>query len=286
MATAFASATSASKEHSGGTDSITINIPASTASGDLLVAVVGINGAANEMTATGWTALFTTNTGTNAGIRCFYRVADGTEGASVAFSQGAAAGAGMAGWIARITGASFAGSANITSTSDFNTVAATNHTFTPGITPATTNSVYLMGSFARGDCTQSTYAITNNNPTWTERVDEHTAAFTTDVGLSLATATPSAASGSGDYSLVLSASQEACGFLLNVTESASVTVSPSVVTMTGSINAPTVAGGAIVSPAVIGLQATINAPTVTTPEADWKNPDKTSDLGWVNPNKT
>lgn len=276
MSTAFRASASASKVHAGGTDTLTINKPTGTVEGDMLIAILGINGiAATNYALSGWTSLADANDGNNYGIKIFWKIAGASEGASYGFSISTPPNTGLVGAIVCISGAEFAGLGNISFSTDSNASATTTHTFTPGITPTLTNALLIHGAFGRGLCTFSTYAITNNNPTWTEREDLQINA-TDDASLAVATATPSAASATGDWTLTLSSSLEAVGFILAIQENTSVTVSPAVISFTASVQSPSITGDANVSPAVINLTASVEAPTVTTAESKWKNTAKSS----------
>lgn len=287
MATAYGSTTSATDTHGGGTDSITINKPASTTSGDLLIAVVGINGNGADYTSSGWTILNTANDGNNWGLRILYKIAGGSEPASYDFSCSGDGGDGMAGFITRITGASFSGSGNLLSSIDLNTSANTNHTFTPGITPQVTNSIYILGCFTRGQASNvNSYAIANNNPTWTERVDVSSGAPTEDVAIAYATATPSSASASGDFSLNLGVSPfEAGGFIINVTESVNIEATPSVMNATFTVQNTSISGGANISATTNTGTFSVQDPTITANTSPWTNDTKNTST-WTNDSKS
>lgn len=94
----YQSSTTASK--STGTN-LTINIPTSTAAGDLLIAVLVNNGTAGWNQATGWTRLV--NSATDPSTSLQYKIADGTEGATQTFVGASTRGSGT---IMRFTNAS------------------------------------------------------------------------------------------------------------------------------------------------------------------------------------
>lgn len=279
MAVAYGTSNSATMAGTGGADALTITKPTSLATGDMMIAVCGVHGKASSGFAppAGWTILFTADDASNYGAIAFWKIATSGDVAAsnFAFTITTTSGDGLVGWIARITGSSFGGTGNFTSASDINTSATTTHTFTPGITPVSNGALYLMGSYARGLGTESGYAIANNNPSWTERVDIQINT-TRDSTLSLATATATSGSASGDYNVTLSTSLEAIGFLISIQESTNLTVSPAVVSATFTVQAPTVAGGANVSPTVVSATFTVQAPTVSFPVPDFTNADKHS----------
>lgn len=287
MAVAYGSVNSATLAGAGGSGILSITKPTSLASGDMMVAVCGIHGQPADFTPeAGWATLFTANDGNNYGIRAFWKIANSTDAAATDFDFTIVntSGDGIVGWLVRITGSLFIGIGNFTFTSDVNNSGATSHTFTPGVTPPSATALYLMGAYARGLTTESGYAITNNNPTWTERVDTNINT-TRDSTLSLATAVATSINPTGDFSLTLANSLEAIGFLIAIEESTNVTVSPGVQSVVVSVQDPTVTGGATASPAVIAVNVNIQAPTVITPAAKWLNPDK-NNSSWDNLSKS
>lgn len=106
----YISNTTASK--SSGT-TLTITKPASTTSGDLLIAVLVANGTNGWNQLTGWTRLNNITVDPSTSLQ--YRVADGTEGASFGFVGGSVRGSGT---IMRFTGAGvpYVGTENASST--------------------------------------------------------------------------------------------------------------------------------------------------------------------------
>lgn len=278
MAVAYGTSASATLNATGGADNLTITKPTSLAAGDFMFAGCGRNGGtANFTPPAGWTTLFTSNDASNYGLVVFWKIAtSGDASASnFAFSITAAANDGLIGFIVRATGSSFTGTGNFVSTSDINNSGATTHTFTPGVTPPSNDALYLLGSFVRGNTTQSGYAVANNNPSWTERVD--TAISTTrSSSLAVATALATSISASGDFNVTLGSSLEAIGFLIALEESTNVTVSPSVVNATFSVISPaSITGGAnITIAASVNATFTVQAPTVSFPVSDISNQDK------------
>lgn len=270
---------------------ITINVPAGTTNGDLLLAFVAqASQDVNIDTPTGWTLEGTADPGTGQ-IRCFSRVAS-SEPANYTFSRGA--GTNPDGWDAimyRISGQISV--SPITAGSDTNiNEDGTSHVFAAGITPASANTFffigYLLNDGATASVTISSYAIATDNPTWTEDLD---AGISGNGMMGAASATGRTQStATGDVTVTLSGSPGAGSdhgvIIVSVRPEPNVTVSPAVIEATATINAPTVTGSAAISPAVIEATATINAPTVTTAAPTWNNPDKTAAPSWNNPDKT
>lgn len=95
----YQSNTTASKAGAG--SALTINKPASVVSGDLLVAVLVMNGTAGWVNLSGWTQLVSSNTDPSVSLQ--YRIADGTEAGSFTFTQ--SSGSRGSGTIMRFTNA-------------------------------------------------------------------------------------------------------------------------------------------------------------------------------------
>src|SRR5262245_10895511 len=77
--------------NSSASTSHTVNLPASIASGDLLIIFIADSiGTANSgFSASGWTALAKCDNGTNHGFQCLYKIASGSEGGSVVVTSAA-----------------------------------------------------------------------------------------------------------------------------------------------------------------------------------------------------
>lgn len=281
MATAYGSTASNSKLYGTSPDALTISKPASTAEGDMLIAVLATSGYTANYSLSGWTSLTNYNEGEFIGVRILFKVAGSSEPDDYSFGLGGGSQNNdtMIGFITRITGNSFGGAANIVfSTPDYNSGSATTHTFTPGITPVSTNSVLILGSFVGvASRTQTGYAIANNNPTWTERVDITDTSGPIDNSLAYATAVPSVASATGDYQVTLSsASADVIGFILAVTESANATFNADPLILTSTIPNATVTGDANITATPLTITSTVPDVTVTTEAGKVTNLDKST----------
>lgn len=283
MAVAFGSIQTATLDP--GETSIVITKPSGLAAGDLMIALLAVTGPNEAYTATGWDELFANNIPNfNFKMNCLVRVADSSDAAATNFTFNVnASGDSKVGALLRITGSSFSGLANMVSDTD-DVAADTTPTYTGGVTPVGSTALLIMGCFAGGVGTSSTYAITNNNPSWTERADI-SVNDVEDISLSVATADYAFATATGDYSLSITDGTETGGYIIAVSESANVTVSPAVITTTATVQAPSVSGSANVSPAVITTTATLPAPTITTSDPEWTNQTKHSS-SWTNQSKS
>lgn len=104
--------------------SVTVNKPASTAIGDLLLATIHMGDATKSLTApAGWTSIRNDFGGTSTNDFSYYRVADGSEGASFVWTATPAGNAVLLGAISRITGANTSTPINV-SGGQFNSASA------------------------------------------------------------------------------------------------------------------------------------------------------------------
>jgi len=144
----YQSSTTASK--STGTD-LTINIPTSTAAGDLLVAVLVANATSGWNQATGWTRLVNSITDPSTSLQ--YKIADGTEGATQVFVGASVRGSGT---IMRFT------NAGVPYVGTVQTGSATSSQTAPSVDILSDNSLVL--SVFTADASAQTWTGTRTNP--------------------------------------------------------------------------------------------------------------------------
>lgn len=283
MAVAFGSIQTATLDP--GETSIVITKPSGLAAGDLMIAVLAVTGPNQAYTATGWDELFANNIPNfNFKMNCLVRVADSSDAAATNFTFNVnASGDSKVGALLRITGSSFSGLANCIADTD-DVAADTTPTYTGGVTPVGSTALLIMGCFSGGLGTSSAYAIANNNPSWTERADI-SVNDAEDITLAVATADYAFATATGDYSLSITDGTETGGYIIAVSESANVTISPAVTVATATLPAPSVSAGSTATPAVITTTATLPAPTITTSDPEWTNQTKHSS-SWTNQSKS
>lgn len=147
---------------------VVIPKPSGTVDGDLIYVIVAAHASGETCTPpAGWTAGVTNNGGTNQSIFTFWKVASG-EPSSWTFTLGASAvNAGMS---IRITGA------QTSSPIDGSNSALSGNTnplvFANTITPAVSSDLLLFITIASRAATGlsdvNTFAVTNNNPSWTQ----------------------------------------------------------------------------------------------------------------------
>lgn len=272
--------------------SVTITKPSGLTAGDYMVAIIGTSSNTSVQDVSGWTTLGSQLNGADTRLTVYGKTADSSDASATDFtfavhSGNGGANDGMGGCLIAISGTQ-----PVTTTSfiDFGTSngASATHTYTGGITPTVADSILIMGTWGQGSASRtiSNYAIATDNPTWTERMDDTEAVGTNDYVIGVATAPRSQTTATGDFSLDYSSTgDDSSGVLLAVLEAQSVTVSPTVITTTASVQAPTVTGGATVTPTVITMQGTVQAPAVATADPEWVNTDKNT-ASWFNTDKS
>lgn len=152
-----------------------------------------------------------------------------------------------------------------------------------GFTPSYANSGFIIfAANFNGDGTASGYAIATDNPTWTEDY-ESTAGG--NRGIFGASAIRTAATATGNFSLSgVGAGTDTVAQMIAIRPIVDVTVSPSVITSTGTVLSPTVTGGATVSPSTITATGTVHEPE--SGQADWSAKGKSTGGSWSNTNKS
>lgn len=248
--------------------------PTGLAVGDLMVAHVHSRTSGDAWSVpANWTQVVGASTDSNA---VFYKVADSGDVAASSFNLSRNASEVIGGSIVRITGAS---TSFQTDSDTYANSGGTSASFSGGVTPAA-NSLLLFftAAYSTGGNTMTItdQAITTSNPSWTELYDGGT---TTDVDLwmSGAYANRPEATGTGNYTCTLATTSGSTdGILISIQEVVNVTVSPAVVSVIATVQAPSVTGGATVSPAVISTIASVQAPVVSIPTPQFTNVSKNS----------
>ena len=292
MAVAYGSIASAAGEN---TNTLTITKPSSLAAGDMMVAMLINRGGPQWDTPSGWTAKGTVNV-SNQYMACFAKVASAGDAAATDFSFTFSGGGTResVGILVRLTG-TFTDASNVTgSTTDTDATPDANDNFVfsnTSLSPiANAFLVAAAGSEATNASTTTacTISVATSNPTWTERAFQGQPNGD-DVVISLSTAsrpeTTDIGATTADFNSTGNLSNGTC-IVVAVHETANASVSPAVVTLTGAVQAPTVAGDANVSPSVVTMTGTIQAPTVTTGSPKWSNTDKSSAGSVTNPDKS
>ncbi len=256
-----------------------ITKPTGLAAGDLMIAMVGglLNTAADYTAPGGWTVSQGATTGGES-CRIFYKVADSGDAAATNFTFSGSGSEYIGGAMIRVTGQS--GDVSIFSQQQSND----NNFASADLTPNAADSLLLFFGFTTGSATGlSSYACAVSNPTWTEEFDFGSTAPATDLAFSLGYAVRAAATATGDFTAGNSGTT--IGFFMSLSPLLNVTASPSVITTTVTIEAPSVSAGASITTTVVTTTVTVQSPTVTTGEGMWTNQDKSSS-SWTNQNKS
>ncbi len=260
--------------------SVVVTKPTSLAVGDLMVAGIWADsdgsGTLSLTTPSGWTLEESVSLASSATrLAIFTKVADSSDVAASNFTF-ASSGDGtyhMIGHIVRVTSwGLYSDSSNGSSTS------STTATVT-GFTPSRASSL-LIGFSGVSDTSQqntSSWALTTNNPTWTERADTTFNDATRDSALAIYTATRTEVTATGDITVTVS------GNVSNRVGAAIIAISAQV---NGSITPTTKINAYALSPIQsIELDAIVDNPTLNeTTLTSWTNPDKPSTT-WSNLDK-
>ena len=297
MAVALDTVTETSWVGRAGGDPYTANLPAGLAVGDLIIIGVfavevdsstinSIYPTSSSWSGEGWTYLGGTTSGTSVSA-LYAKVADSDDVSAGTISLTPSTSASGDVWMktvaVSVTGYGGISSIQLASGSVASTA---NLSFATGTTQTFTDSLLLFWVFAVDtgitSTTTSGYAITGDNPTWTERVDSYGdsnpyAGPDNDALLALATASRSAASALGTASATLSQAWDAIiGRILIIPPVTNATVNAGVVSMTSSPQSVSVTGGANASPSVISVTSSVQAPAVSAGDSKWNNVDKSS----------
>lgn len=265
----------------------TITPPSGITDNDGLVAVLTIeDGVTVSSAPTGWSLGISDGTAGQPETYVYWKVASSESGS---YSWTLSGTGKCAGAILRFSG---------THTTDFFDQSAKNvqtnnntPTFTNTITPSQANSflVFFIGAVNASDSTVSTYAIANDNPSWTEVFNSTLdGSFNMVMGVAYASRPETSATGNSSAVVGGDAGSDSTGFMFNLAPEPNATVTPSVINLTSSVIDPlSVSAGSIATPSVIDITASIQAPTITTADPKWVNEDKSDTSPTiVNQNKT
>lgn len=299
MAVAFESVATTSWQTVTNGNNLTITKPTGLNAGDLMVAhlsnvVGGSNNADGWNTPSGWTILVddseSGNLNSSAGLVVFYKIADSGDAAAsnFSFTKNGSQGTTVHGALYRISGASAVAKA---SDSEISTLTPT---YTNTITPSFANSLLLfLTTYADAGATAgsaSSYAITTDNPTWTETYDTYGEIFPHRGLTAGAYASRSAVTATGNSTITFTATggnaQNSIGVIVVISPVVDVTNSPAVIEMTANLIEPSVSGGATVTvSSALSATTSVIAPTVSFPADDWTNQTKNSST-WTNQSKS
>lgn len=275
---------------------VTVTKPTGLAVGDMLLAICmrGSDGVAVSgwNVPSGWTLIANRTVTNRVTTLVAAKVADSGDvaAASFDFTPDGADGNKSAVTLMRLTGTFTAGTGLFTSDNDVDdSTGGENHvTFTGGVTPVGASALLIMvlALYENIDIAYSNYSVVNNNPTWTELYDRYYDPSGNGLAYGIAYGSYASATATGNYAAdVDSNGANYTGVLISLSESVNITVSPTVVTTTISVQAPSITTGSSYSPSVITTTVTVQAPTVTTSLPKWVNTDKSSTT-WSNSDKS
>lgn len=261
--------------------SVVITKPTSLAVGDLMVAGIWYDndgaGSATINTPSGWTLEETVTIGTNSSyLVLLTKVADSSDVAASNFTfqtNNTDASYHMIGHIVRVT------SWGIYSDSSSGSATSSTTATVTGFTPSRANCL-LIGFSGVSDTSQrntTSWALTTDNPSWTERVDTERTDGTRNSALAVYTATRTQTTATGNITVTVSgnANNRVGAVIIAISAQTNGSVTP-----TTKVNAY-----ALTPIQSVKLNAYTDAPTTRTGiDTPWTNPDKPSTT-WTNPNK-
>lgn len=285
---------------------ITINKPTGLAVGDLMIAHIGMTDNANTTYTlalpSNWTALVSDSLGDgNASVaaRISYIVATPTEVAAsdFTFTNDSGTGVLMAGAIYRITGQGDI--VHVQSATDSEASTTSTPTFTNTVTPNFPDSLLLFLSTAVDSETSgsaSAYAITTDNPTWTEQYDlfgdgdgYFGGGSNGDGLLSGASAVRSAVTATGNSSLTyVNFAYKSIGTLVVMPPVTNASVAGlSAQELISSVPGVTPTADAnVTAPNPVILTVSANTVTPSSETSDWTTDSKSSSDTWTNDSKS
>lgn len=288
MAITYESITSTNGVYGAGTTTITLAKPTGLAEGDLMICILHTNGGGPFSTSDSFTSIGSASDGTSSRMEIWGKLATAGDVADTQFQWTSGGTEGSSTYLAhliRVSG-TLSGVANVLHNIDFNTSGSTSQTYTPGLTPLETDSLYIM-AIAQENATGSIsdYAIANNNPTWTERAENTENSGSASARLAVATATPSSASASGDYSVTIgSSAAESYGALIVVNDTINVTTTldiAGILTLSGNDHGFILDGGVTIdAPGILTISTP--EPTITTEEYEIHTNQSKPSTSWTN----
>jgi hypothetical protein len=253
---------------------VVITAPSSIAVGDYLTAHLTFGKSGGEPTVTpasGFTEL-KKESGETASVHAVYgKVADSGDAAAGTFTFTLSSSQNNRGGMLRIRGQKTSGAFDVTNSISSNSNSTT--ITISSVTPTNIGSLFILSGGIVGSAENfSGYAMATDNPTWTEQVD-----VVDNPCLFIATAVRSESSATGNITITQSISDHAAAIVIVINaEPASVTVSPTVISVTATVQSPTITGSALVSTTVMSVTVNVQSPTVTLTAPKWVNNDKTT----------
>lgn len=277
---------------------VTVVKPTGLAEGDMMIAGVAAEvdgpGSNSWATPSGWTAIASGGSGVsvnNTVFACFGKIATAGDVAASNFTfEGSGTMNNSLGVILRMT--SDNGFASIASNiagqgAHFNW--HDTHTLTSsGITTKSSSGVLLIfiaSEKADGDVDFTGYAVTNNNPSWTEQQDLYYEPSGIAINLGVASATYNLQQATGVWQATTTTS-EASGAIVSIHESINVAVTgdTGIINLVGNEGTPAAGANVTGTTGIVNLVGNEGATTLS--DNKWSNTDKSSAPSWNNIDKS
>lgn len=257
--------------------SLVIGKPTGLAAGDLMVAIANDGGDRGITPPAGWSSIIVNVvSGGSLLTSSFYKVADSSDAAASNFTFTYAVATNGQGVILRLTGAGTGSPINASNSDTDESVTAT-PTLTMGITQSNADCMLIFGFSHNQSVGVSSYAVTTDNPSWTEDYD---GAVTGSGACAMAIAHGSRAqaTATGDATATIGAgnANKIGGILIAVNPTISVTSTPSAIVLTSTIPSQGVSASSTITSSAIALNATVNSQTVSATDGRWTNKAKSS----------
>ena len=268
------------------TTTLTITKPTGLIVGDLMVAYMASNGTTSTRVWTilsGWTSIVNKTDVINATQKvshvAMYKIADSGDVAASDFTFTCSTSDRLAGVIYRIDGSAVSAVVNDDNGPDSEAII---NDETPlftlsSLTPTVASCLLLfLCAHSEGNSTSKTtsaQAIATSNPTWNEDFDNHNSTNLTIAGAS-AVRPETTATGNASYTSSGDATTDCALIIVAINPIVNATVTPAVVAVAGSLQAPVIVGGAIIASDVVVGTASI--PALVVGENKWRNSTKNS----------
>lgn len=271
---------------------VTVTKPTGLSEGDMMIAGVAAEadgtGSNSWATPSGWTAIASGGYSNQTIFACFGKIATAGDVAASNFTfEGSGTMNSSLGVILRMT--SDNGFASIASNIAGQGAHVNTNTLTSsGITTKSSSGVLLIFIASEkidGDVNFAGYAVTNNNPSWTEQQDLYYEPGGVAINLGVASATYNLQQATGVWQATTTTS-EASGAIVSIHENINVAVTGNtgIINLVGNEGTPAAGANVTGTTGVINLVG--NEGTTTLSDNKWSNVDKSSAPSWNNVDKS
>lgn len=255
--------------------------PTGLAVGDMMIAILtyDTNSTDDPTAEDGWTLLYLNETGKR--NACFYKVADADDVSASNFTFSYSFNpTGSGGCLMRWSGVSA-----ITAGSQTRINSSTSTpTFTTGVTPSVADSYLIMVYFSSYTHTVSSYAITTDNPTWTEVTDISEAG--PDMTMAVAYASRPETTATGNFTVTTSTTHtDHFGRLIVLSPQTNVNLDMPVINLTLNLPLPSLTVDVNFPMPVINITVNPQIPTLNVTENTVWIKDTKPSPNWINDNK-